>query len=145
MDAVNFTLNHDDGGITRDLERADIILVGVSRCGKTPTSLYLSLQYGIYAANYPLVPEDFTAGQFPSVLKPLHDKLYGLTIKPERLQHIRSERSPNTGYSTLESCKTEVRQAERLMQQANIPFVDVTSMSVEEISTTILQKTGLKH
>jgi len=145
MDAVNFTLNHDDGGITHDLGRADIILIGVSRCGKTPTSLYLALQYGIYAANYPLVPEDFVSDALPQVLKPLRNKLHGLTIRPERLQQIRTERSPNSRYAALGNCQTEVKQAERLMQRDNIPYIDVTTMSVEEIATTILHQSGLKR
>ncbi len=145
MDAVNYAMNHDDGGITRELHRADIILVGVSRCGKTPTSLYLALQNGIYAAFYPLVPEDFESGSLPQALKSLLKKLYGLTIRPERLQQIRTERSPNSRYASLDNCQTEVKQAEIMMRQANIPFLDVTTMSVEEIATTIMHQTGLKH
>lgn len=145
MDAVNYALNHDDGGITRDLNRADIILIGVSRCGKTPTSLYLALQYGIYAANYPLVPEDFASESLPQALLPLLGKLHGLTIRPERLQQIRTERSPNSRYAALDNCQTEVRQAESLMRLSNIPYLDVTAMSVEEIATTILHQTGLKR
>lgn len=145
MDAVNYAMNHDDGGITRDLNRSDIILVGVSRCGKTPTSLYLALQYGIYAANYPLVPEDFETESLPSALKPLCGKLHGLTIRPERLQKIRTERSPNSRYASLENCQNEVKQAESLMNLFNIAYLDVTSMSVEEIATTIMHQKGLKH
>jgi len=145
MDAVNYALNHDDGGITRDLHLADIILVGVSRCGKTPTSLYLAMQYGIYAANYPLVPEDFASEALPQVLKPLRSKLHGLTIRSERLHQIRTERSPNSNYAALENCQLEVKQAENLMRFANIPYLDVTTMSVEEIATTILHQTGLKR
>lgn len=145
MDAVNYALSHDDGGITRDLHRADIILVGVSRCGKTPTSLYLALQFGIYAANYPLVAEDFTSSELPPALKPLHGKLHGLTIQPERLQQIRAERSPNSRYAALDNCQFEVNQAESLMRQSNIPYLDVTSMSVEEIATTLLHQAGLKR
>jgi len=145
MDAVNYALNHDDGGITRDLDRADVILVGVSRCGKTPTSLYLALQYGVYAANYPLVPEDFASDSLPQVLKPLRSKLQGLTIRPERLQQIRTERSPNSRYAALDSCQTEVNQAESLMRQSDITYLDVTTMSVEEIATTILHQRGLKR
>lgn len=145
MDAVNYAMNHDDGGITQALHRADIILIGVSRCGKTPTSLYLALQYGIYAANYPLVPEDFASESLPTALKSLRGKLHGLTIRPERLQQIRTERSPNSRYAELENCQTEVKQAERLMRLSNIPFLDVTTMSVEEIATTILHQTGLKR
>ena len=145
MEAVNYAMNHDDGGITKELDRADIILIGVSRCGKTPTSLYLALQNGIYAANYPLVPEDFESASLPRALKPLLNKLHGLTIRPERLQKIRTERSPNSRYASLENCQLEVKQAENMMRLSNIPFLDVTTMSVEEIATTIMHQTGLKH
>jgi regulator of PEP synthase PpsR (kinase-PPPase family) len=122
MDAVNYALDHDDGGITRELHRADIVLIGVSRCGKTPTSLYLALQFGIYAANYPLVPEDFGADELPAALKPLRNKLHGLTIRPERLQQIRAERAPNSSYASLENCRLEVKQAENLMRRFDIRF-----------------------
>ena len=144
MDAVNYSLNHDDGGITRDLHRADIILIGVSRCGKTPTSLYMALQFGIFVANYPLVQEDFSSETLPKALKSLSSKLHGLTIRPLRLQQLRSERAPDTRYATLENCENEVKQAEYLMQWANVPYLDVTTMSVEEIATTIMHQTGLK-
>jgi [pyruvate, water dikinase]-phosphate phosphotransferase / [pyruvate, water dikinase] kinase len=145
MDAVNYALSHDDGGITRELPRADIVLVGVSRCGKTPTSLYLALQFGIYAANYPLVPEDFATGKLPAALMPLRNKLFGLTIAPARLHQIRAERTPDSRYASLENCRNEVRQAENLMVRFAIPFLDVTSMSVEEIATTLLHRVGLKR
>lgn len=144
MDAVNFSLDHDDGGISRNLDRAEIVLVGVSRCGKTPTSLYLAMQFGIYAANYPLVEEDFEIGELPAPLQPLRKRLFGLTIAPERLQQIRSERSPNSRYASLENCRREVAAAERMMSQFGIPFLDTTTMSVEEIATTVVHKTGLK-
>ena len=145
MESVNYALNHDDGGITRDLSRAEIILVGVSRCGKTPTCLYLALQFSILAANYPLVPEDFSEGVLPSQLKPLRKKLYGLTIQAERLAQIRSERTPNSRYASLENCRYEIAEAEKLMNQADIPRLDVTNLSVEEIATTLLHLTGLKR
>ena len=145
MDAVNYALDHDDGGITRELNRADIVLIGVSRCGKTPTSLYLALQFGIYAANYPLVPEDFATAALPPALRPLRNKLYGLTIRPERLQQIRAERSPDSRYASLENCQFEVKQAEQLMNQFGIPYLNVTAMSVEEIATTLVHQGGLKR
>jgi len=144
MDAVNYTLDHDDGGISRDLDRAEVVLVGVSRCGKTPTSLYLALQFGIYTANYPLVEEDFNTATLPPALMPLRRKMFGLTIRPERLQQIRAERSPNSRYASLENCRNEVQQAESMMRQFGIPFLDVTTMSVEEIATTLVQQTALK-
>ncbi|MBI5919818.1 MAG: kinase/pyrophosphorylase [Nitrosomonadales bacterium] len=145
MGAVNYALNHDDGGISRELDRADVILVGVSRCGKTPTSLYLALQFGVFAANYPLVPEDFQGGGLPATLKPLIGKLHGLTIRPERLQQIREERTPGSRYASLSNCRYEVQQAEALMHQYKIPFLDATCTSVEEIATNILSHRGLRR
>jgi len=143
MESVNYTLSHDDGVSGRDLSEADVILVGVSRSGKTPTCLYLAMQFGIRAANYPLIPEDFTTMQLPVQLRTLHGKLYGLTIKPERLQQIRTERRPGSKYATLENCASEVREAEALMRQEGIPYLDATSKSVEELATTILQEARL--
>jgi regulator of PEP synthase PpsR (kinase-PPPase family) len=145
IDAINYALSHDDGGISRELHRADIILIGVSRCGKTPTSLYLALQFGIFAANYPLVPEDFDSDNLPPALIPLRSKLYGLTIQPERLQQIRSERSPNSNYATLKNCRYEIERAAEMMHKARLTCLDVTTMSVEEIASTIVQQTGLKR
>lgn len=145
IDAVNYALDHDDGGITRDLQRAEIVLVGVSRCGKTPTSLYLALQFGIYAANYPLVEEDFAAKELPAALHSLRDRLYGLTITPQRLHQIRDEREPGSRYASLANCGYEIQQAGRLMSQYGIPHLDVTTMSVEEIATTIVHQTGLRR
>jgi [pyruvate, water dikinase]-phosphate phosphotransferase / [pyruvate, water dikinase] kinase len=143
IESVNYTLSHDDGLATRDLSEADVVLVGVSRCGKTPTCLYLSMQFGIRAANYPLIPEDFSAKQLPAQLRPLRGRLHGLTIRPERLQEIRNERRPNSQYATLANCEFEVREAEALMRQEKIPFLDATSKSVEELATTILQEARL--
>jgi len=143
IESVNYTLAHDDGVTNRDLNDADILLVGVSRCGKTPTCLYLAMQFGISAANYPLIPEDFSRMQLPTPLRPLRGKLYGLTIKPERLQQIRNERKPGSTYATLANCEFEVREAEALMRQEGIPYLDATSKSVEELATTILHAAKL--
>ena len=143
IEAVNYSLAHDDGVSTRDLSESDVILIGVSRCGKTPTCLYLAMQFGIRAANYPLIPEDFSSMQLPSQVKPLRKRLYGLTIRPARLQQIRNERRPGSTYATLANCEFEVREAEALMRQEGIPYLDVTSKSVEELATTILQEAKL--
>lgn len=143
IEAVNYALSHDDGVSTRDLSQADVILVGVSRCGKTPTCLYLALQFGIRAANYPLIPEDFSSMQLPAQLRHLRHKLYGLTINAERLHQIRSERKPDSTYASLVNCQFEVREAEALMRQAGIPYLDTTSKSVEELATTILHHARL--
>lgn len=143
MDSVNYTLSHDDGVSTRGLSEADVVLTGVSRSGKTPTCLYLAMQYGIRAANYPLIPEDFSSMQLPAQLRPLRKRLYGLTINPRRLQQIRNERRPGSKYATLANCEFEVREAEALMHQEGIPYLDATSKSVEELATTILQEAKL--
>jgi regulator of PEP synthase PpsR (kinase-PPPase family) len=145
IDAVNYSLSHDDGVSTRDLAEADIILTGVSRCGKTPTCLYLAMQFGIRAANYPLIPEDFGARQLPGQLKPLRKRLYGLTIAPARLTEIRTERRPNSHYAALANCEFEIREAEALMRQEGIPFLDATSKSVEELAATIVHEAKLER
>jgi regulator of PEP synthase PpsR (kinase-PPPase family) len=143
IESINYTLSHDDGVSKSDLTDADVILVGVSRSGKTPTCIYLAMQYGIRAANYPLIPEDFSSMQLPGQLRALHGKLYGLTIKPARLQQIRTERRPGSKYATMENCAFEVREAEALMRQEGIPYLDATSKSVEELATTILHEAKL--
>src|SRR5437764_14287084 len=140
IEAINFSLAHDDGQSNRDLEQADVILVGVSRSGKTPTSLYLAMQYGIKAANYPLIPDDFERGKLPSALPPFKHKLFGLTITPERLSQIRNERRAGSKYAALENCRYEVNEAETLMRREGIRWLSSTTKSIEEISTTILQE-----
>jgi regulator of PEP synthase PpsR (kinase-PPPase family) len=145
MDAINFSLGHDDGQTNHGLDEAQVILIGVSRCGKTPTSLYLAMQFGIKAANYPLIPEDFERMTLPSILDKYPEKLYGLTIQPERLHSVRSERRPDSFYASLANCKEEVRLAESLMERAHVPWIDSTSRSIEELSTTILQKIKVKQ
>ncbi|HET7832973.1 MAG TPA: pyruvate, water dikinase regulatory protein [Gallionella sp.] len=137
--AVNFALAHDDGVSDADLKNADIILVGVSRSGKTPTSLYLSLQFGLKAANYPLIPEDFERDQLPETLLPFRNKLFGLTIAPEKLQRIRQERRPDSSYASLDNCRREVAAAERLMRRTGINWIDTTSRSIEEIAVQLIQ------
>jgi regulator of PEP synthase PpsR (kinase-PPPase family) len=141
MEAVNFTLNHDDGMTNSGLEEADVILVGVSRCGKTPTSVYLAMQFGIKAANYPLIPEDFERGALPAVLNKHIGKIFGLTIKAERLHAVRNERRAGSFYASLDNCRQEIATAETLMRNAGITWADSTSRSVEELSAIILEKT----
>jgi len=143
IEAINYTLAHDDGVTHRGLEDADIVLVGVSRSGKTPTCLYMAMQFGIKAANYPLIPEDLEANRLPPSLLPLKQKVFGLSIAPERLHHIRSERRPDSKYADLENCRYEVSAAERLMRQAQIPYLDSTTKSIEEIATHMLHEAHL--
>ncbi len=145
IEAVNFALAHDDGVSSQELPKADVILVGVSRSGKTPTCLYLALQFGVRAANYPLIPEDFDRRQLPQGLRSYRDKLFGLTIAPERLAEIRFERRPDSRYAELENCRYEVQQAEILMRREGVDWVNSTSKSIEEIATTVLQAFKLER
>ena len=140
IEAINFSLAHDDGQSNRDLEQADVILVGVSRSGKTPTSLYLAMQHGLKAANYPLIPEDFDRKQLPPALMPHRKKIFGLTIQPERLAEVRNERRPNSRYAALDNCRMEVAEAESMMRREGIRWLSTTTKSIEEIATTILQE-----
>ncbi|MFZ6639143.1 posphoenolpyruvate synthetase regulatory kinase/phosphorylase PpsR [Undibacterium sp. TC4M20W] len=140
IEAINFSLAHDDGQSNKNLSTADVILVGVSRSGKTPTTLYLAMQYGIKAANYPLIPDDFERGKLPSALPEFKGKIFGLSIAPERLSEIRNERRPGSKYASLENCRYEVNEAELMMKREGIRWLSSTAKSIEEISTTILQE-----
>ena len=140
IDAINFSLDHDDGQSHRDLTGADVILVGVSRSGKTPTSLYLAMQHGLKVANYPLIPEDFERRQLPPALVPHRKKIFGLTIDPQRLSQIRNERRPGSKYADLANCRYEVSEAEAMMRRSGIRWLSSTTKSIEEIATTILQE-----
>jgi regulator of PEP synthase PpsR (kinase-PPPase family) len=142
MAAVNYALTHDDG-LSPSYDESDVILVGVSRSGKTPTCLYLAMQYGVRAANYPLTSDDFENMALPKVLAAQRNKMFGLTINPERLTQIRYERKPDSQYAALETCRAEVRAAEDLFQRVRLPYLDTTIKSVEEIAITILHKTGI--
>lgn len=143
--AINFSLAHDDGQSHKGLIDADVILIGVSRCGKTPTSLYLAMQHGIKAANYPLIPEDFERERLPEALYSYRNKLFGLSIAPERLAEVRNERRPNSRYASLENCRQEVAQAESMMKREGIAWLSTTTKSIEEIATTVLQVLELRY
>ncbi|MFL1453307.1 pyruvate, water dikinase regulatory protein [Marinobacter sp. GN3S48] len=143
--AVNFALDNDDGARTRYYDEADLILVGASRSGKTPTCLYLALQYGVKAANYPITEEDLNDQQMPGVLRPHKEKIFGLTIEPERLATIRNERRPNSRYSSLKQCMHEIEEIELMYRRERVPYLNTTAYSVEEISTRIMVATGLKR
>ena len=143
IEAIHFAMSHDDGQMHKELDQSDVILVGVSRSGKTPTSLYLAVQHGVKAANYPLIPDDFDRGKLPAELDRYKSKLFGLTITPERLSEVRNERRPGSRYASLETCRTEVNQAEAMMRRENIPWLSSTTKSIEEIATMILQEIRL--
>lgn len=140
IEAVEFALAHDDGLLPKDLEHAQLILVGVSRSGKTPTSLYLALQFGLPVANYPLLPEDLETDALPARLAPYRDKLFGLSLSPERLSALRQMRRPNSQYAQLAACRSELRSALALYKREGIPYIDTSARSVEEIATEILAR-----
>jgi len=145
IEATNFALANDDGGISRNYDVADVILVGVSRSGKTPTCLYLALQYGVYAANYPLTDEELESGALPDFLIEQKHKLFGLSIAPERLRQIRKERRPIGKYSSAQQVRFELREAAKIFRRYGIPHVDTTEFSIEEISSRILDSTGVER
>jgi regulator of PEP synthase PpsR (kinase-PPPase family) len=145
IEATNFALANDDGGISRNYDVADVILVGVSRSGKTPTCLYLALQYGVYAANYPLTDDELENGVLPDFLLQQKHKLFGLTIDPDRLRQIRKERRPLGNYSTAQQVRFELREAEKIFRRYGIPNVNTTRFSIEEISSRILDSTGVER
>ena len=145
IEAINFAMAHDDGASHRELAQADVILIGVSRSGKTPTSLYLAMQFGVKAANYPLIPEDFHRMKLPEAIRGEKSRLYGLTIAPERLHEIRKERRPGSRYADLDNCRFEVDEAEKLMRREGIRSIDSTSKSIEEIATTIMRELRIKR
>lgn len=143
IDAVHFALENDDGGKVRHYDLADVILIGVSRSGKTPTSIYLALQFGIRAANYPITEEDMDSDHLPAALRPYKNKLFGLMIDADRLVAIRQERKANSRYASYQQCQNELRAIQGIYMSQGIPSLDVSEMSVEEIATRIIQMTGL--
>jgi [pyruvate, water dikinase]-phosphate phosphotransferase / [pyruvate, water dikinase] kinase len=144
INATNFALANDDGG-GGDYAHADVVLIGVSRVGKTPTCVYMALQYGVFAANYPLTEEDLENGRVPARLEAHRDKLYALTIKPERLQQIRSERRPDSRYASRAQVQYELRAADALFARYRIPSLETTECSIEEIASRILNTTGIER
>jgi hypothetical protein len=145
IDATNFALAADDGALTADYERADVILIGVSRSGKTPTCIYMAMQYGVYAANYPFTEDDFESKQLPTMVRAHTSKLFGLTITPSRLQQIRNERRPGSRYASISQCDFEVRSAENLFHRHGIPSLDTTECSIEEIASRIIERKGIER
>lgn len=145
IEAVNYALTYDDGLKISGYEQADIILIGVSRSGKTPSCLYMALQFGVFAANYPFTEDDLSDFQLPKTLKPYKHKLFGLTIDPKRLQNIRTERCPNSRYASTEQCRREISEVEAMYQFENIPFINSTHFSIEEITTKIMAITKIKR
>ena len=143
IDAMDYALDHDDGGGVHHYRDADVILVGVSRSGKTPTCVYLALQFGIRAANYPMTEDDLDGGNLPELLAPHKQRLFGLTIVPDRLRQIRGERRPNSRYASLSRCRKEVADAEAIFAREGVQFIDTSGSSIEEIASKILQHTGL--
>ncbi|EOG7736514.1 pyruvate, water dikinase regulatory protein [Vibrio cholerae] len=143
--AIEYTLAHDDGVSLKDLDRADIILLGVSRSGKTPTSLYMAMQFGLRVVNYPFIAEDMHAMRLLPEFEFHRHKLFGLTINAERLTEIRENRLAGSEYASNQQCLQELATVEALFRRETIPYINTSSLSVEEISTRILERTGLKR
>ena len=142
MAAVEYAIEHDDGQSLRALDKADVILVAPSRCGKTPTTIYLALQHGVFVANYPLVDEDLEVAELPRPIRKLRERCFGILSTPGRLSQVRQERRPNSRYASLEQCSYELRKAEAMFRSHQIPTINSATKSVEEMSTVILQSFG---
>jgi regulator of PEP synthase PpsR (kinase-PPPase family) len=140
MQAIEYTIEHDDGQSVRSLDKADVILVAPSRCGKTPTAMYLALQHGLFVANYPIVDEDLEVTELPRPVRQLRQRCFGLMTSPQRLSAVRQERRPGSQYASLEQCTFELRRTEAMFKRHGLPVVDSSTKSVEEISTMILQR-----
>lgn len=145
IEAMNYAMEHDDGQSTRNLAKADVILIAPSRCGKTPTTLYLALQYGIFATNFPLTEDDLETLKLPRSLEGFAERCFGLTSNPERLHQVRSERRPGSQYASVAQCAYELRQAENLYRRLNIPHIDSSSKSIEEIASLVIHEKGLQR
>lgn len=144
INATNYALSHDDG-IAINYTDADVILLGVSRVGKTPTCLYMALHFGIMAANYPLTPDDLERQELPEVVRPFRERLYGLTINAERLSQIREQRRPGSNYARIEQCRNELRQAGAMLRSFSIPQLNTTHVSIEEIGSKIIDELGIER
>ncbi|NNM01280.1 MAG: kinase/pyrophosphorylase [Gammaproteobacteria bacterium] len=144
LNALNYTLSHDDGLRINDLTDADIVLLGVSRSGKTPTCLYLGMHYNLRAANYPITEDEYDEASLPPILEAVRERLYGLTIVPEQLSRIRKQRRPDGIYASLGQCRAEVARTEALFRREGIPWLDTTTISIEEIAATIVRDTNLR-
>ncbi len=139
MAAVEFTIEHDDGQSVRALDRADVILLAPSRCGKTPTSMYLALQHGLFVANYPLVDEDLESSELPRPVRSYADRCFGITTTVDRLSRVRNERRPGSRYAEVAQCRWELRRAQEIYAAHRVPVIDSSAKSVEEMATMILQ------
>ncbi len=144
MQAVEYAIEHDDGQSVRGLEKADVILIAPSRCGKTPTTMYLALQHGLFVANYPLVEEDFESSDLPRPIRELGQRCVGIVTTPDRLSRVRNERRPNSRYASMEQCSYELRQAESMFRTHRTPMINSSAKSVEEMATVILQTLSQK-
>jgi regulator of PEP synthase PpsR (kinase-PPPase family) len=145
LDAIDYSLSHDDGIRPDQYDEADVILVGVSRCGKTPTSLYLAMNFSLKACNYPLIAEDLEQDKLPDYLMKYKHKMVGLTIKPVPLSRIRRKRRPDSEYASLSVCQREVRVAERMFDIAGLPVFDTTETSIEEIASHVVRALGISR
>ncbi|QIK39180.1 kinase/pyrophosphorylase [Caldichromatium japonicum] len=139
IEAINFAMANDDGVRPDNFHRADVVLIGVSRSGKTPTCLYLAMHYGLRAANYPLTEEDFERGDVPQLLYDCRHKLFALTIDPQRLQLIREERRRGSSYASLKRCQEDIARAHQIYKRLQAPVINTTSLSIEEISSQIVK------
>lgn len=139
VSAIQYCIAHDDGSLTRDYDEAEVILLGVSRSGKTPVSVYLATQMGIKTANYPLVCEDLNAYRLPMDIIRNKKRVVGLSTTPEILHHIREKRYKDSSYAKLATCVKELSQAHQIFLNYQIPVIMSDGRSIEETATQVAQ------
>ncbi len=144
VEAIHYTLEHDDGTRTREYHQADIILVGVSRSGKTPVSVYLATHFGLKAANFPLTSEQLDNYVLPVDIIRNRQRALGLTSSPKHLHKIREKRYKGSSYASLSTCSRELQQARQLFSQHQIRVLETEGKSIEELAVQAIQLTGIK-
>lgn len=144
VSAIQYCIAHDDGSSTKDYDEAEAILLGVSRSGKTPVSVYLATQMGIKTANYPLVCDDLNAYRLPPDILRNRKKVIGLSTTPEILHHIREKRYKGSSYAKLATCVNEISQAHQIFLKYEIPVIMSDGRSIEETATQVAQELTIK-
>ncbi|VAW33202.1 Phosphoenolpyruvate synthase regulatory protein [hydrothermal vent metagenome] len=142
-EAINYCLSHDDGTKLDEYDEAEVILLGVSRAGKTPVSVYLSTQMGLKSANYPLTSSDLDSYSLPDAIRRNRKQAVGLTTSPELLQSMRQKRYPDSKYASRAVCRQELQQAQQIFMKYNLPTINTADKSIEELAAQISQEIGL--
>lgn len=145
VEAIHYCIDHDDGNSTKDYDKAEIILIGVSRSCKTPVSVFLATQMGIKTANYPLIRDGTDSFKLPPYLVRNKKKIVALSTSPQLLHQYREHRYADSKYAKLSTCRDELNKANMLYMDHRIPIVMSDGKSIEETATQVTQQLNLKN